>query len=135
MTAFDNQPSNFNILSQINFRFILKRAPSFVFCCTKCNVPGITSRQSIIHAFRPNPCGDEHEFRRVMEDFDIDYTPMGHAAFYAGQENAPEGVNIRMRFIELEYWISGNFNDSNDVEDVYTNTPVPAIGNEVMQKI
>src|SRR5205085_12258412 len=74
MTALDNQPSNFNILSQINFRFILKRAPSFVFFCTKCNVPGI----SLTSIDRPTPFvpipvhGDEPEFEELHAAFMVD---------------------------------------------------------------
>ena len=56
----------------------------------------------------------------VLEAFLVNYTPTSRAAFYKGQENAPEGMIFTMRFIELEYWLDGNVSDSNDPFDVYT---------------
>lgn len=66
----------------------------------------------------------------VLESCSINYTPTGRAAFYKdpnanGGENAPEGMSISMRFLELEYWIDGDHNDSNEPANVYTHSNVP----------
>jgi hypothetical protein len=52
----------------------------------------------------------------VLKSFSANYTPTGRPSFYkdAGNENAPEAIQISMTFIEIEYWIRGDFNDSND---------------------
>lgn len=69
-------------------------------------------------AFEPNssylykfkPC--------VLEDFVIDYAGSGMPAFFrqdSSGSNAPESIAFSMQFIELEYWITGDYkNVSND---------------------
>lgn len=59
----------------------------------------------------------------VLESFEVNYTPGGRFAVYADNglgDNPPEGVIISMRFLELEYWLEGNYNDSADPFDTYT---------------
>jgi hypothetical protein len=58
----------------------------------------------------------------------------GLAAFYGGQQNPPEGVNLSMRFIETEFWTTGNFNDSGDPEDVYTGEASPSVSDSVKER-
>jgi hypothetical protein len=64
----------------------------------------------------------------VLEAFSVNYTPGGRASFYRSKDdsdagnNPPTGVTISAQFLELEYWIDGNINDSNDPHDVYTRT-------------
>jgi hypothetical protein len=36
--------------------------------------------------------------------------------------NAPEGIDLSMTILELEYWIKGNFTHTNDEHDVYDQT-------------
>lgn len=56
----------------------------------------------------------------VCESLTVNYTPAGQPAFYrtGGKTtsglNAPEGVDVAMRFLELEYWLDGDFNDNNE---------------------
>lgn len=55
----------------------------------------------------------------VLESCVFNYAPSGIPAFYHntnGEDgnNPPESVEIRCRFLELEYWIRGQFGDSND---------------------
>lgn len=61
----------------------------------------------------------------VLMNFAVNYAPGGMAAFYradAKTENlqAPEGMEIRCKFMELEYWLNGDFNDTNDPYDTTT---------------
>lgn len=67
----------------------------------------------------------------VLENFVVNYTPGGQAAFYResnqtkltggtsgdGNGNAPEGLEIQMQFLELEYWLAGDFKDNNNPRD------------------
>jgi len=53
----------------------------------------------------------------VLEELTTNYMQAGVPSFYAGNvvgENPPESVEIRARFVELEYWLRGQFNESND---------------------
>ncbi len=55
----------------------------------------------------------------VIKGFHCNYTPGGQAAFYKarpGTDNlpAPEGIDMALTFLELEYWLEGDYNDSND---------------------
>jgi hypothetical protein len=64
----------------------------------------------------------------VLENLVVNYTPGGQPAFYresnqtplnpGGRGNAPEGFEISMQFLELEYWLTGDFKDNNDPRDV-----------------
>jgi hypothetical protein len=76
---------------------------------------GLHPNSRMLYKFKP----------AVLEACEIDYTPTGRSAFYmdanaAAGENAPEGMNIRLRFIELELWMKGNHNDANLPDNVYT---------------
>lgn len=59
-----------------------------------------------LHKFKPS----------VLVDFTADYAPGGAASFYAtpGDPNPPEAVLIAAQFLEIEYWLKGDYNDSND---------------------
>lgn len=67
-------------------------------------------------AFEPNstylykfkPC--------VLEDFVIDYAGSGVPTFFRRDNegfNAPEHIAISMQFLELEYWLTGDFQNEN----------------------
>jgi hypothetical protein len=55
----------------------------------------------------------------VLENMVINYTPGGRNGFLRADAttsglNAPETVEIRVRFLELEYWLQGDFIEDND---------------------
>ena len=67
--------------------------------------------------FKFKPC--------ILKHFTANYTPTGRAAFHndpnpGAGENAPEGMNFRAIFEEIEFWQDGDFNNSNDPANVYT---------------
>ena len=52
----------------------------------------------------------------VLEDFVIDYAGSGQPTFFRADgngDNAPESIAFSMQFIELEYWITGDFMNEN----------------------
>jgi hypothetical protein len=58
----------------------------------------------------------------------------GRAAFYrdsTGIGNAPEGVQIQMRLIEIEYRTENNYNDSNDPDDINSGNSAGGLANSV----
>lgn len=68
----------------------------------------------------------------VLESLTMNYAPGGSPAFYKAKaatngNNPPVGIEVRMRFLELEFWLSGDYTDSNDPFDRRGNvqTPVP----------
>jgi len=69
-------------------------------------------------SFVPNP-KYMYKFKpAVCESMTINYAPAGQPAFHRAAEqtggiNAPEGIDLAMRFLELEYWLENDFNDSN----------------------
>jgi len=58
--------------------------------------------EDFLYAFKP----------AVMESISVNYTPSGSPNFY-GKTGAPDGVSITMNFWELEYWLSGDPENSN----------------------
>jgi hypothetical protein len=44
----------------------------------------------------------------VIENMTVNYSPSGIPAFYHGT-GAPDAVELRLSFIELEFWLSGDF--------------------------
>jgi len=72
--------------------------------------------------FSPNP---KYLFRfkpSVLVNFTTNYSPSGIPAFYKANtktfnQNAPETVRLQYQFLELEYWLRGDFKDSNDMYD------------------
>lgn len=62
---------------------------------------GYRPNTKYLHKFKPS----------VLEEIAVDYAPGGSAAFYAGTENPPEAVIISAKFKELEYWLTGDYND------------------------
>ena len=78
------------------------------------------------YLFKMKPC--------VLENMVINYTPGGRNGFmradpitagywdggstYMGALNAPESVEIRVRFLELEYWLKDDFIEDNDPSNV-----------------
>lgn len=44
MTAIDNTPGNINFLSQLNFKFLIKKAPHVNFFIQKVNIAAITNK-------------------------------------------------------------------------------------------
>lgn len=69
-------------------------------------------------SFHPN-AGYLYKFKpAVLRNFQVNYAPGGTPAFYhttsGGDDNAPESVELRMTFLELEFWLHSDFNTSND---------------------
>jgi hypothetical protein len=69
----------------------------------------------------------------VLTHFTVNYTPAGRPSFARnvnGQigENPPEGITIQARFMEMEYWIAGNYTNYNDPEDTDVNIITQPIG-------
>lgn len=52
----------------------------------------------------------------VLEALTINYAGSGTPTFYRGR-GAPESVEVIMNFFELEFWLNGQYNDSNDPFD------------------
>lgn len=46
----------------------------------------------------------------VMTDFSVNYTPNGTFSPFASTK-APSSVDVRMTFLELEFWLTGQFDD------------------------
>lgn len=63
----------------------------------------------------------------VVENFTVDYSGGGGVPTFRTStqinNNAPAVLNIEMSILELEYWLSGNYTDSNDPGDVHRGTP------------
>lgn len=72
--ALLNQPKNFNILSSLNFRFLLKRAPNVVFFCTALNIPSLSLGEAPLYTpFTNVPVyGDKLEFGSLDLQFKLD---------------------------------------------------------------
>ncbi len=74
-------------------------------------------------AFVPNP-QYMYKFKPcVIESFVAKYAPAGQPSFHRAHErttglNAPEGIDIAIRFLELEYWLEGDYKDTNNPFDV-----------------
>lgn len=80
-----------------------------------------------MYMFKFKPC--------VLENLTANYTGAGRNAFLradpitSGIEriplvtrkplNAPESIELRLRFMELEFWLTGDFRETNDPSDVY----------------
>lgn len=47
----------------------------------------------------------------VITDFSANYTPNGNFSPFA-RTKAPTSIEIRMTFLELEFWLAGNFDDT-----------------------
>lgn len=107
-----------------NLRLILRKFNNFM-------APGISPRGSIFEfplifniCFSPNP---KYLFRfkpSVLENIQINYAGSGHPTFYkereksgsyTGDQNAPETVAFTLNFLEMEYWLTGDFKDTNTV--------------------
>ncbi len=75
-------------------------------------------------AYQPNP-GWLYKFKpAVLEQMTVDYDGGGHVAFYrdqggqaSGANSPPESINITMQFREIEYWLNGDFKDTNNPYD------------------
>jgi len=71
--------------------------------------------------YKPNPAYLYKFKPAVLESFSTNVVPGGVPAFYGDQltqknagHNAPECVEIRARFLEIEYWLRNQFNFTND---------------------
>lgn len=66
----------------------------------------------------------------VIDNVAVNYTPgnklspLRNGTGTIG-DNPPAVVQLQMEFIELEYWIENQYNDSNIPDDVYGNTAQP----------
>lgn len=70
-------------------------------------------------AYTPNPKYLYKMKPAVLESFSANYAPAGPPSFYHGRtngdyENPPESVELRARFVELEFWLEGQFTESNN---------------------
>lgn len=52
----------------------------------------------------------------VVEAFTCNYAGSGTPTFYRGA-GAPESIEISINFLELEFWLDGQYNDNNDPYD------------------
>jgi hypothetical protein len=55
----------------------------------------------------------------VCTQFTVHYTPTGKPSFYRNTngvngDNPPESMTIKAKFMEMEYWIAGNYTSDND---------------------
>lgn len=72
--AIGNIPENKNLLSQINFKMIIRRAPTVNYFCTKVNIPGAI----LPHINQGTPFvnipqyGDHLEFKPLVITFHVD---------------------------------------------------------------
>lgn len=67
----------------------------------------------------------------VLESIAIDYSAGGAPAFFrAGGEglNAPAVVEFQMNFLELEFWLNGDFNEGNDPQNVGNHSSLNGTG-------
>jgi hypothetical protein len=84
-------------------------ASGIVWSFPKIFQPSFMPNSKYLYKFKPS----------VIESITANYSPGGQPGFYRASEktdglNAPEGVDLALRFIELEYWITGDFNNNND---------------------
>lgn len=54
--------------------------------------------ENLLYKFKP----------AVVESMSVNYAPSGAPAFYR-RTNAPDSVEIRLQFLELEFWLAGQF--------------------------
>jgi hypothetical protein len=86
----------------------------------------------VIASYSPNPKYLMKFKPAVIRRISANYAPAGIPTFYhnsaAGNEqvNAPEGIDLSISLLELEFWLGnenrgqdGDYNDSNDPGDVY----------------
>lgn len=62
----------------------------------------------------------------VLESFSVNYAPGGSPSFYRGPNDAdhpPECVEMRARFIEIEYWLRNQFKNSSEINDASIDGP------------
>ena len=120
-------PQNFqeaDILRQIVVTFQNIMAPNLVSVAGVNTIPGlgqglwgfpmifrcrIYPNSKWLYKFKPMVC----------TNFAVNYTPTGKASFYRNVngvvgENPPEAITIKAQFMEMEYWISGNYTSDND---------------------
>jgi hypothetical protein len=67
-------------------------------------------------SFSPNPIYMYKFKPAVLEGLTVNYAPGGQPSFYRASgetdgQNPPEGLDIAMQFLELEYWLNGDFVD------------------------
>lgn len=74
MTAIDRTPDNLNLLSQLNFRFLLKRAPHVEFFIQKVNIPSISLKEvEVPNQFVKVPYpGDHIDYSNLDVTFKVD---------------------------------------------------------------
>lgn len=88
-------------------------AGGFLFGFPKIFQIGFMPNSAMLFKFKP----------AVLTDCQVNYTPVGQPAFFRQTsdflENAPAAVEIKLQFLELEFWLKrGNgydYNDSNDI--------------------
>jgi hypothetical protein len=148
--TWDLEPANYNEannLNQIITVFKNAMAPNF-FQIGNTNVPVLWAFPKVFYIrlypnsmfmYKFKPC--------VCDYFVVNYTPGGRGAFRYNSANVdggnpPAGVQIQAQFIELEYWIEGNYSGagsftqpSNDPSDVTNNNPNPSISNTIQNAL
>lgn len=73
---------------------------------------GFSPNSNYLYRFKPS----------VLVNFSVGYTASGIPAFYKSSsatynQNAPESVRLAFYFLEMEYWLRGDFKDSSDPFD------------------
>ena len=62
--------------------------------------------ENVLYKFKP----------AVIESMSVNYAPSGAPAFYR-RTNAPDSVELRLQFLELEFWLTGQFSGSSIASD------------------
>lgn len=66
--------------------------------------------------FRPNAQYLYKHKPAVLEKFNVDYAASGIPSFFRsadGSDSAPTAIKMTMTFLELEFWLNGDFKDNN----------------------
>lgn len=84
-----------------------------IFTFPKIFKPAIMPNSRYMYKFKPS----------VLQGMEVNYTGGGQAAFYRESPalgeggRPPESVQLSMSFMELEFWLTGDFKDNNDPYD------------------
>lgn len=133
---FKLSPQNFN--EAINIRKI-------ILALKQAAAPGVVPSGMVFTfpkilriAYQPNS-GYLYKFKpSVIEAISVNYAGGGAPAFYRDNpnsgfgsgDNPPESVDIALQIKELEYWVEGNFHDTNDPTDGEMQNGNPYSGND-----
>lgn len=76
----------------------------------------------------------------IIDSFAVNYTPGNKAAFDRNGtgvigDNPPSCIQMQMELIELEFWVEGNYDGSNDPDNVDELATQPVSGEDVINQI